>query len=113
MALKIRLRQHGRTNRKFYRLVVADSRSPRDGRFVEIVGWYNPNETKPELHMSVKGDRVQYWLDQGAEFSDKAEFLVKRAAPSIVSELHKKRMERDSKLTAKKRTLRRRKKQEV
>ena len=46
MALKIRLRQQGRNNRPFYRLVVTDARSPRDGKYVEALGWYNPFEAE-------------------------------------------------------------------
>ena len=111
MALKIRLRQQGRTNRPFYRLVVTDSRSPRDGRFVEVLGWYNPIEERENLHMSVDAERVQHWLDKGAEFSEKAESLVKRAAPTLVAELHKKRLTRNIKNTAKRRELRRKKHQ--
>ncbi len=107
MSLKIRLRQHGKTNRQFYRLVVADSCSPRDGKFVETIGWYNPNETAEDLHMNVKNDRVQHWLDLGAEPSEKAEALIRRAAPHIMKDLQAKRMVAKAKLTAKKRERRR------
>ena len=113
MALKIRLRQQGRANRRFYRLVVTDSRSPRDGKFVEILGWYNPVETKEELTLSVNSERVQHWLDNGAELSDRAEILVKRSNPEIVKNLNEKKLARNLKITAKKRELRRKKHQEV
>ena len=49
MALKIRLRAQGRNNRETYRLVVADGRSPRDGKYMEMLGWYNPFESVPEM----------------------------------------------------------------
>jgi small subunit ribosomal protein S16 len=84
MALKIRLRKQGRTNRPFYRLVVTDSRSRRDGKFIESVGWYNPIEAADELNLSVKPDRVQHWLENGAQLTEKAEALVARAAPAVI-----------------------------
>jgi len=64
MAVKIRLARHGAKKRPFYRIVVADSESPRDGRFLEIVGSYNPLTDPAEV--SLKNDRVKYWMDQGA-----------------------------------------------
>ena len=63
MGLKIRLRQQGRNNRPFYRLVVADCRSPRDGKYVEALGWYNPFEQELDKSVSIKPERIQYWLD--------------------------------------------------
>lgn len=90
MALKIRLRQQGRTNRTMYRLVVTDSKSPRDGKYVEALGWYNPLENEQEKMLSVKEDRVQHWLDQGAQLTEKAASLVKRSSPSIIRSLTEK-----------------------
>lgn len=84
MALVIRLRQQGRRNRPFYRLVVADSRSPRDGRCVETLGWYNPLEESPERHLSMEEERIQHWLDQGAQLSENAEHLIARGAPELM-----------------------------
>jgi small subunit ribosomal protein S16 len=84
MALKIRLRQQGRTNRAFYRLVVTDSRSPRDGKYVELVGWYNPIEAEDDKRLSIKEDRIEYWLNTGAQLSEKAEHLIKHTAPHLV-----------------------------
>jgi small subunit ribosomal protein S16 len=84
MALKIRLRQQGRTNRTTYRLVVTDCRSPRDGKYVEMLGWYNPFENTEELSLFIKPDRIEYWLDKGAQFTDKAKTLVGKLAPAIV-----------------------------
>lgn len=85
MALKIRLRQQGRRNRISYRLVVADCRSPRDGKYVETLGWYAPVEATPELQLSLSEERIQHWLDQGALFTEKAEALVARAAPELMT----------------------------
>lgn len=84
MALKIRLRQQGRNNRPFYRLVVADSRSPRDGKYVEAIGWYNPFEAEADKGTYVKPDRIQHWLSLGAQMTEKVECLIAKVAPSIV-----------------------------
>lgn len=84
MALKIRLRQQGRHNRATYRLVVTDGRAPRDGKYVEMLGWYAPFESTPENTLSIKEDRIQHWLDQGAQLTDKAKTLVAKLAPAIV-----------------------------
>ncbi|HMA68090.1 MAG TPA: 30S ribosomal protein S16 [Desulfosalsimonadaceae bacterium] len=64
MAVKIRLARYGSKKRPFYRIVVADGRYPRDGRFLETVGTYNPMVEPSEVTM--KQDRIQYWLSQGA-----------------------------------------------
>ncbi|MBC5806411.1 MAG: 30S ribosomal protein S16 [Candidatus Eremiobacter antarcticus] len=68
MSVKIRLRRTGAKRQPSYRFVVADSRSPRDGRFLEIVGHYNPRRTPVEL--VVDEDKVKRWLGQGAQPSD-------------------------------------------
>ncbi len=86
MAVKIRLRAQGSVNRVMYRVVVADSRSPRDGKYIEAVGWYNPL-AKADMQVEIKPDRIQHWLDQGAEITDKVASLVKRAAPGVYVEL--------------------------
>ena len=104
MALKIRLRRQGRTNRPFYRLVVADSRSPRDGKFVETIGWYNPIEEVAERHMDLKADRIAHWLNHGAELSEKAEALVARGAPAVIKQWKERRQAKRSKQAAKRRS---------
>ena len=65
MALTLRLQRHGSTHRPFYHLVAADSRSPRDGRFIEKLGYYDPNQEPSVIEM--KEDRVQYWYQNGAQ----------------------------------------------
>ena len=90
MALVIRLRQMGKTNRQTFRLVVIDKRVPRDGRYLEMVGWYNPFE-EDEKSLFVKADRVEYWLGKGAQISEKALSLVKKASPDLVKGLNKKK----------------------
>lgn len=101
MALKIRLRQQGRTNRAFYRLVVTDSRAPRDGKYVEALGWYNPIESEIEKMLSIKEDRIQHWLGLGAQLTEKAASLIAHSAPSIIREQTQKEVERRAKKTAK------------
>jgi small subunit ribosomal protein S16 len=76
MAVKIRLARHGAKKKPFYRIVVADSESPRDGRFLETVGTYNPLVDPAEV--SVKGERVKYWIGQGATPSDTVRSLLKK-----------------------------------
>ena len=66
--VRIRLRRVGRKKQPSYRIVVADSRSPRDGRYIEVIGFYNPR-TEPAT-MTVKEDRALYWLSTGAQPSD-------------------------------------------
>ena len=87
--LKIRLRQQGRKNRKAYRLVISDSRSPRDGKYVEMLGWYQPCETKAE-DLDINSERINYWLEKGAQFTQKAQALVAKAAPEVVKEYKQK-----------------------
>ena len=68
MPVKIRLQRHGRKGYAFYHIVVADSRSPRDGRFIERIGSYNPN-THPAT-IDLKFDKALYWLEAGAQPTD-------------------------------------------
>jgi small subunit ribosomal protein S16 len=67
MAVKLRLARHGAKKRPYYRLVAADQRFARDGRFLEHIGSYDPNHNPPAI--TLKRDRIQYWLDQGAQTS--------------------------------------------
>jgi small subunit ribosomal protein S16 len=64
MAVKIRLARHGAKKRPFYRIVAADSESPRDGRFLEKLGTYNPLQDPAQVDLDA--DRVKYWIGQGA-----------------------------------------------
>ncbi len=72
----IRLRRTGKTKQPSYRVVIADKRSPRDGRFIEIIGYYNPVRQPKEL--VIKGDRARYWLSVGAQPTDAVVRLLKR-----------------------------------
>lgn len=76
MAVKIRLARHGAKKRPFYRIVVADSECPRDGRFLEKVGTYNPLRDPAEV--TLKTERVQYWLQQGAKPTDTVKSILKK-----------------------------------
>lgn len=76
MAVRIRLSRHGRKKAPFYRLVVADSRSPRDGQFIELIGTYNPM-TDPAA-VVINEERALYWLGVGAQPSDTARGLLKK-----------------------------------
>ncbi len=76
MAVSIRLRREGAKNRPYYKVVVADSRSPRDGKFIEIIGTYDP---KVQGHNStLKVDRVEHWIARGAQPSDTVRSLLKK-----------------------------------
>jgi len=75
MSVKIRLARHGAKKRPFYRIVVADSESPRDGKFLENVGTYNPL-TDP-AKVVLKPERIKYWIDQGAIPTDTVKNLLK------------------------------------
>ena len=76
MSVKIRLARHGAKKRPFYRIVVANIESPRDGRFLEVVGTYNPLPDPAEV--TLKSDRVKYWMEQGAEPTDTVRNLLKK-----------------------------------
>ena len=76
MAVKIRLARYGAKKRPFYRIVVADGQYPRDGRFLETVGTYNPMLDTPEV--TLKTDRVQYWLNTGAIPTDTVRSILKK-----------------------------------
>ena len=76
MSVRIRLARHGAKKRPFYRIVVADNESPRDGRFLEIVGTYNPLQEPAEVLL--KGERVKHWIDQGAIPTNTVKGLLKK-----------------------------------
>jgi small subunit ribosomal protein S16 len=77
MAVKIRLTRTGATNDACYRVVAADTRSPRDGRRLEILGWYDPGQTG--VNFKLKLDRIDYWIGVGAQVSDTVASLVRKA----------------------------------
>ena len=75
--LKIRLRRMGAKKQPFYRIIVADSRAPRDGAFVEELGYYNPTTEPAEL--KVNNERAQEWMKNGAQPTDTVRGLLKKA----------------------------------
>ena len=77
MATKIRLKRIGRRNRPFYRMVVMDSRSRRDGAAIEELGWYNPIDL--DHSFSLKEERILHWLKDGAQTTEAAHKLLRRA----------------------------------
>lgn len=77
MAVRIRLRRVGRKKAPMYRIVVADSKSPRDGKFIEIIGQYAPRQAEGGLNVDVA--RANYWLDNGAQPSDTTRSLLRKA----------------------------------
>ena len=90
MAVRIRLRRTGRKKAPMFRIVVADSTSPRDGRFIEIVGQYAPRQGENALNLQT--ERVNYWLDNGALPSDTVRSLLRRAG--ILKARHEQRIGR-------------------
>jgi len=76
MSVSIRLRREGAKNRPYYKIVVADSRSPRDGKFLEIIGNYDPKKT--DHNSTIKIDRAEYWISKGAQPSDTVRSLLKK-----------------------------------
>ena len=76
MSVKIRLARHGAKKRPFYRIVVADNESPRDGRFLETVGTYNPLQDPAAV--SLKAERIKYWIKQGAIPTNTVKSLLKK-----------------------------------
>ena len=75
MAVRIRLRRMGAKKRPFYRIVVADSRSPRDGRVIEEIGYYNPIAQPADIN--VDADKAKDWLSKGAQPSDTVRTILK------------------------------------
>ncbi|MCR1898134.1 30S ribosomal protein S16 [Irregularibacter muris] len=76
MAVKMRLRRMGAKKRPFYRIVVADSRAPRDGKFIEEIGYYNPISEPVEI--KIDGEKALKWLNNGAQPSDTVKSLLKK-----------------------------------
>ena len=78
MAVRIRMKQMGRTHRHYYRIVVIDGRQPRDGRVIEEVGIYDPHVADKEARVKLKPSRIKYWQGVGAQASDNCQVLFKK-----------------------------------
>lgn len=83
MAVRLRLKKMGRTHRSFFRLSAMDGRSPRDGRVVEELGWYDPHAKTAEQQASIKRERVEYWLTVGAQPSETVRNLLKKQGIAV------------------------------
>ena len=88
MAVKIRLRRVGRKKSPMYRIVIADSKSPRDGKFIEIVGQYQPTTGDQALNLNV--ERVNHWLDVGAQPTDTVRSLLRKGG--VLKQRHETRL---------------------
>ena len=75
--LTIRLARSGSKKRPFFHITIADSRRARDGKFIERVGYFNPISKGKEVRLEINKERVDYWIDQGAQLSDRVESLIK------------------------------------
>ncbi|QCI26832.1 30S ribosomal protein S16 [Buchnera aphidicola (Thelaxes californica)] len=76
--IKIRLARHGVKKKPFYKIIIADSKSPRDGKFIEKIGFFNPfsKNEKEKIHINLK--RLEYWIQKGAQLSDRTKYLIKK-----------------------------------
>ena len=83
MAVKIRMKRVGAKNAPVFRIVVADSRSPRDGKFIEEIGTYQPLKKGDNFKMDL--ERVKYWLSKGAQPSDTVASFIKKASKSAAA----------------------------
>ena len=77
MSVAIRLRREGSLNNPYYKIIVADQRSPRDGKFIEIIGNYDPK--KAGQNSKIDLDRADYWIKRGAQLSDTVRSIIKKA----------------------------------
>ena len=96
MAVKIRLRRVGRKKSPMYRIVVADSKSPRDGKFIEIVGQDQPRTGDKAINLDA--DRVNYWLNVGAQPTDTVRSLLRKAG--VLKQRHETRLAEKLQATA-------------
>lgn len=96
MAVRLRLRRTGRKKAPYFRIVAADSRSPRDGRFLEILGQYAPRQGENALNLDI--ERVNHWLDHGALPTDTVRSLLRRAG--VLKARHEQRLGRKLKSSA-------------
>lgn len=95
--VKIRLRRVGRKNAPFYRILIADSQSPRDGKFIEIIGQYAPRQNN-EGSLQVDEARANHWLNQGAQPTDTVRSLLRRAG--VLKRRHEQRLGIERKVVA-------------
>jgi small subunit ribosomal protein S16 len=80
----MRLKKFGRRHRNFFRLGVMDVRSPRDGRVIEELGWYDPSARQPERQISLNRERIEHWLKLGAQPTETVKQLLERNGIAVV-----------------------------
>ncbi|CAL4322971.1 30S ribosomal protein S16 [Buchnera aphidicola (Thelaxes suberi)] len=80
--IKIRLARHGAKKKPFYKIVIANNKSPRDGKFIEKIGFFSPICKNRKEKIYINDDRLQYWIKQGAQFSEKTKYLIKKQKKS-------------------------------
>lgn len=100
MAVKIRMKRLGAKKRPFYRIVVADERSPRDGRFIEEIGYYNPI-SEPKV-FKIDSERVNYWIGVGAKPTKTVERLLKTDFEDLAKQVEEKKKLEEEKLAKEK-----------
>jgi small subunit ribosomal protein S16 len=83
MPVRIRLTRKGAKKRPFYRIVAADSEAPRDGRFLEVLGYYDPLKDPSEVN--IDGEKVKKWVERGAKLSETVRSLLRKKGVSVVS----------------------------
>lgn len=101
MALAIRLRQQGRHGYQTYRVVLTDERTRRDGKYEELLGWYNPHEKEDEKMFSLNAPRIEFLMNQGARISERVEALLDRTDPEVMKRRRQKAVEARAKARAK------------
>lgn len=92
MAVTIRLQRHGAKKRPFYRMVVTDKENRRDGRFIEVLGTYNPMVDPPVVEL--KKERIEYWVGVGAQTSKLAKDILNKQLPGLLEEREKRQREK-------------------
>ncbi len=81
----IRMARGGSKKRPFYKIVVTDSRKPRDSGYIERLGFYNPRATGQEVRLELKQDRIDHWIKEGAQISTRITTLLKESAKAAVA----------------------------
>lgn len=84
MAVKIRLKRMGKKKSPHYRIIVADARSPRDGKFIEELGYYNPMSNPSVIKLDA--ERANYWISQGAQPTDTVKTIIKKNKANLAAE---------------------------
>ena len=109
MALVIRLRQQGSRNRQTFRLVVTEKRNPRDGKYIEMLGWYNPLGSEGK-QLKLDDERILFWVNNGAVLTKKAEDLVNQVSPEVAQNLKARKFAKRDKIREEHKKSRNRKK---